>query len=567
MASSKPSTHVSRPGLVLDGYQSAWGEWLTIPAATRSVIQGQFPVLSHQPSARGLAPDHRHWHDWGVAIQLYACWTDRTWGAGDLADLAHVARRVRGLGGQWLLTSPLCAPGVGASALDSPYSPSTRRFLDPMLIAPDRAAAEPDDTAAFAALHAQARKLARRPLIERRVVNAVKRSALERLFAGRWDINAFERFRAERGPTLTQWAHFSVLAEHQPESWPTWPAALRRPGARADRAALELGANAIRFHEWCQWQAEQQLQTASAEVSIIGDLPFGFAGDGFDAWCWQGLVAPGVSAGAPPDDLGPHGQSWGFPVLRPDALVATDASPLADTASSLVRHLAGLRIDHSLGLWRTWCVPHGASADDGAYVVMAPELSLDAIQAAVQQVDGRLVAEALGTVGPGVIDTLLSRGISLTDVAMFHDAEHATDVPTQSLTSWTNHDLPTTAGSWSGYDARVRSALGLSVAAARAISWRSNLGARVANAQKARGTMLSSADVVPIVSDALARLPIETVMIDLADLALVESPQNVPGVGCPGWPSFCQRLPVDIDAIFDGPVATAVAESMRANHR
>jgi 4-alpha-glucanotransferase len=563
-----------RPGAVLPGYQSAWGEWLTISPEVRDAIGAQFAVLDRQPAPVGLRPDPRHWHDWGVAIQLYACWSERSWGTGDLADLAQVARRVRGLGGRWLLTSPLCAPGVGASALDSPYSPSSRRFLDPLLVAPDQATAMPLDPKALANLHCKAKLLGRGPLIERRVVNAVRRSALELLFAGRWDIDAFERFRAERGTALTQWARFSVLAEHFGGDWHRWPPELRRPGTRSDHAAEAIDhaggarvASGVRFHEWCQWQADLQLAAAGVEVAIIGDMPFGFAGDGYDAWCWQDLVAFGMGAGAPPDDLGPQGQSWGFPVLRPDALVATDSAPLAETATSLVRHLSGLRIDHSLGLWRTWCVPHGASARHGAYVVMAPDLGLDAIQSAVQRVDGRLVAEALGTVGPGVLESLLARGISLTDVAMFNSPDEIGRRPTQTLTSWTNHDLPTTAGAWTGLDARVRAKLGLSVAAERAISWRSNLGAWVAPTQKGRSTMLSPDEVVRSVSAALARLPVETVMIDLADLALVESPQNVPGVGWPGWPSFRQRLPVDIDTVFDGPVAAAVAASMRDANR
>lgn len=72
---------------------------------------------------------------WGWMLQLYALRSQRSWGIGDLGDLrefigwtatAHSAGAV--------LVNPLHAPGPTHPVQPSPYTPSSRRFANPLAL-------------------------------------------------------------------------------------------------------------------------------------------------------------------------------------------------------------------------------------------------------------------------------------------------------------------------------------------------------------------------------------------------------------------------------------------------
>ena len=69
---------------------------------------------------------------WGVACQLYATMSASSQGIGDLADLAVLARWVASVGGSSVLLSPLHAPSPAFPQLDSPYSPASRVWRNPL---------------------------------------------------------------------------------------------------------------------------------------------------------------------------------------------------------------------------------------------------------------------------------------------------------------------------------------------------------------------------------------------------------------------------------------------------
>jgi len=71
---------------------------------------------------------------WGVAAQLYTLRSERNWGIGDLADLRELVEHAAGCGADFVGINPLHALFGSNPVHASPYSPSSRQFLNVLYI-------------------------------------------------------------------------------------------------------------------------------------------------------------------------------------------------------------------------------------------------------------------------------------------------------------------------------------------------------------------------------------------------------------------------------------------------
>ena len=71
---------------------------------------------------------------WGLNLQVYGLQGRESWGLGDFGDLSGFAATIAGLGVSALGLNPLHALFPGNPAHASPYSPSSRCFLNPLYI-------------------------------------------------------------------------------------------------------------------------------------------------------------------------------------------------------------------------------------------------------------------------------------------------------------------------------------------------------------------------------------------------------------------------------------------------
>lgn len=377
---------------------------------------------------------------WGVAAQVYALWSDRSWGIGDLRDVATLARSVAEAGGAMVLLSPLHAPSPTLPQERSPYYPSTRRAINPLLI--PMAGDPPPDL-----------QVSPDSLIDRDRVWAAKRAVLEAAFAeGRW--NAVWRDWAHlQDPDLWSIARWNTIADDFGPDWTTWPESLRHPSdptfdtrAAADPAITER----VEFHAWCQWLADGFLtQAGSQGCGLIGDLAVGFSPGGADAWQYQDVVALDARIGAPPDLFNPAGQGWGLPPFIPWKLRAAHYEPFIATVRACLRGVVGLRIDHVMGLFRQYWIPEGTATAGGAYVTFPADELLAIIALEATRAGAFVIGEDLGTVQAGVREAMERWGVLGTKVVLFEEDTPDT-FPEMSLATVTTHDLPTAAGLWSG---------------------------------------------------------------------------------------------------------------------
>ncbi len=439
---------------------------------------------------------------WGVAAQIYALWSDRSWGIGDLHDLRTLAERVIAAGGRAVLVSPLHQPAPSLPQEASPYYPSSRRSWNPMLLSidapvPGRLRCRPDE------------------LIDRDEVWIAKRALLEAEFDAVDEPNL-------QPSSVAKWnAHCDILLS----DWRLWPTDL------GEIEADEDWQHRARFHEWLQTRIAAQLaDVAATGVQVIGDLAVGFSPNGADAFEYRDLLALDMRIGAPPDKFNTAGQEWGIPPFVPWKLRAAAYEPFIETVRAALRGVHALRIDHVMGLFRQYWVPAGGSPQQGAYVRFPAEELLAIICLEATRAGAFVVGEDLGTVEAEVREMLDARGIAGTKVLWFED-DPPGDWPASALATVTTHDLPTIAGVWSR-------------AASPAFAADEVLARLIAAAP----TATSASEAASQANAALLAGSSRLRLVTTDDLAVAAEQPNMPGQN--DHPNWKIRLPVAVENLL-----------------
>ncbi len=498
---------------------------------------------------------------WGFAAQLYSVRSRRSWGLGDVADLADLAAwSGRELGADFVLINPLHAASPVPPMAPSPYLPVTRRFANPIYLRvegiAETAYLSDADLLRVSALAREQRRTNTSPeLLDRDSVWAAKRIALELVHAvpltpGR--AAAYGDYRRREGAGLEDFALWCALGDEHGEP-AGWPVELEDPhGAAAQAARVSLAAH-VEFHRWCQWVLDEQLAAAQETaresgmaIGIMHDLAVGVHPEGADAWALRDVLATGVSVGAPPDMYNQKGQDWSQPPWRPDALAERAFLPYRDMLRTVLRHAGGIRVDHVLGLFRLWWIPRGTPADQGTYVRYDHDALVGILALEAQRAGAVVIGEDLGTVEAWVQDTLRDRGILGTSILWFESDDEGNPLPPErwrelTLASVTTHDLPPTAGFVEGEHVRLRHDLGLLARpyAAELAAHELDL-AQWMSALRSAGLLRddpSADDVVEALHRYLARTPARLLAVSLADAVGDRKAQNQPGTDqeYPNW--------------------------------
>jgi 4-alpha-glucanotransferase len=530
---------------------------------------GRIPVIV--TPARLAGPPHT----WGWMLQLYALHSAGSWGMGDLGDLAAATRRAAADGAGFVLLNPLHAVAPGHPVPASPYSPTSRRFLNPLYL---RIA----DTAAYgaagAALRGEIDALRPEPggdLIDYDAVWAAKAAALARLATH--DPGATAQ---PDDPALRDFATYCALAEVHGRDWTRWPEPLRHPANPAVAAARADLAGRVAFHAWLQRLCDEQLgsvraASAGMAVGVVQDLAVGIDPGGADGWLLQDVLAEGVRVGAPPDAFNQLGQDWGLAAWRPDRLAATGYEPYRDLVRAMLRHAGGLRVDHVAGLWRLWWVPPGGTAADGTYVRYDAKAMVGILALEASRAGAVVVGEDLGTVLPEVTDGLAGRNMLGCEVLWFaRDASGGFlppgSWPVNALGTISTHDLPTAAGYLTGEHVRVRASLSQltrpeAEERADAAAERDKLLALLRD-QGLIGPSPTLPELILALHAFLAATPSRLVAASPYDAVGDVRQPNLPGT-VDEYPNWRIPLPVALEDLFDHPAVRQVVAILSARGR
>ena len=540
---------------------------------------------------------------YGLLVQLYSLLSGRSWGMGDLGDLNELAAWAgRSLGAGFVQVNPLHAAVPGSPTDPSPYRPSSRRFPDPVHLRiediPEFAHVTDDDRVRSLRRRAgrlRTAVLEQGELIDRDAVWKLKREALELVHQvplGPGRRAAYCDFLAEQGTALEDHATWCALAEVHGPDWHSWPASLRDPRSpETARARREL-MDRVDFHCRLAWLTDNQLaaaqrtaREAGMPLGIVHDLAVGVHPGGADAWAQQEYFAAGMSIGAPPDAFNARGQDWGLPPWRPDRLAESGYAPFRDLLRALFRYAGALRIDHVMGLFRLWWVPHGHPPTEGTYVRYDAEAMLASLVLEASRAGAMVIGEDLGTVEPGVREALRERGVYGTSVLWFERDWEGDGRPlppdawrADCLATATTHDLPSTAARLTGEHVDLRDRLGLltrplseerAEAAADTAEWLdllSRLG--MLQGSGGGGDTRSEEAEIQAVHRYLLHTPARLIGVWLPDTVGDRRPQNLPGTWdqYPNWRlpiADAEGRPVSLEDLAESPRLHALLEVLR----
>lgn len=428
---------------------------------------------------------------WGALVQLYTVRSAKNWGIGDFGDLEYLLEQLAARGGDFVGLNPLHALYPASPAFASPYSPSSRRWLNIIYIdvaqvedfQQSRAAQKWWKSAKTQKALSKARES---EWVDYDAVMALKLTALRHSWtqfqarrAEDEQKQGFAEFIQQGGDSLRYQAVYDGLqADMQREGsaltgWPAWSESWRDCRSAEVQNWCEQHGEEIAFWQWLQWLAQQQFsqcwarsQALGMSVGLYRDLAVGVAEGSAETWHDPELYRLKASIGAPPDRLGPLGQNWGLPPMDPHVLQARGYQPFIDILRANMRDCGALRIDHVMALLRLWWVPAGETADKGAYVAYPVHDLLGILALESHRQGCMVIGEDLGTVPEEIVSLLRDSGVFSWKVLWFEQGRQGQyraprAYPRQSIASASTHDLPTLTGFWSGGDLQLGEELGL----------------------------------------------------------------------------------------------------------
>ncbi|MDF2641209.1 MAG: 4-alpha-glucanotransferase [Pseudomonas sp.] len=558
------------PALAPVGYQQLEidGQHLTIAVAPKSCYSVAMATDSTRP------------HAWGLTAQLYSLRREGDGGFGDAQALENLVRAAGERGADALGISPIHAMFANDPTRYSPYSPSSRLFLNGLYASPGSILGERAWRQAIedAGMADELKRLEQLELVDWPAAAAAKWKVLHNLYdafnaGGHPLAEDFSSFRHNGGEALENHCRFEALRAESgtmgiSDNWHEWPDELKDPRSDAIREFAAAHSDLIGFHAFVQWLIARGLErvqvaarASGMRIGVIADLAVGADGAGSQAWSRQDELLSALTVGAPPDILNRAGQSWGISAFSPDGLKRNGFRAFIEMLRANFAHAGGLRIDHVMGLQRLWVVPLGSPPSEGAYLNYPLDDMLRLLSLESWRHKAIVLGEDLGTVPEGLHEKLSERNILGMQVLLFEQDngqfKPILDWADDALATTSTHDLPTLAGWLSELDIEWNARLGqIDEEAER--KWRGErarelAGLRKALSQNTDGLEPESEDSEQIIDASIrylghTRAPL--VLLPLEDALGVQEQANLPGT-IDSHPNWRRRLPADSSTLLD----------------
>jgi 4-alpha-glucanotransferase len=388
----------------------------------------------------------------GILIPLFSIRTRNSLGRGEILDLAPMMDFALSMGHRVIQLLPLDETGPNGL---SPYSAMSVMAIDPMYISISGLAG----VGRIVSWRARA-AVGKARFVPRSIIRREKSALLERAYRatrareGRYEGAQLDEFIEANSYWLRDYALFRALKERfNWTSWETWPAQIAQRDPAALAAARRELAGPVEMYGYWQFVAHRQWSQMRAYASshgalIGGDLAFSPCRDSAEVWADQDEFDLSRTVGAPPDGFNPQGQRWGLPIPNWNQMRAHGFKLLRARARRASSLYDLIRIDHVVGLYRTF--NFGSDPDAAGTFTPADEADQrlqgeEVIHAIKQEVGARdLIAEDLGTVPPWVRESLTRLGVPGYKVMQWERSWGHADEPFLSPATYPELSLATT---------------------------------------------------------------------------------------------------------------------------
>jgi len=237
---------------VAESYLDVWGNEKHIDPATQDALARALGP-QRRPARVRLEPGRCHEPElferggrvWGFVVQLYGVRSRRNWGVGDFGDLRRLCDAAAHQGASFIGLSPLHALFPHNPASASPYSPSSRKALNPIYLDVQTLVDLSGCHEAVQKVQSEAFQERLRSLREAELVDypgvAAAKDGILRILWRHFERNELDKDRSrgahflaymrEREHTIGRHALFEALQAHlfaqDPNfwGWPAWPEA------------------------------------------------------------------------------------------------------------------------------------------------------------------------------------------------------------------------------------------------------------------------------------------------------------------------------------------------------
>lgn len=540
----------------------------------------------------------------GVITQLYSVRSESNFGIGDFADLKYLITHLKALGFDSVGLNPLHTLLPNLNDNCSPYSPSSRLFINPLYVS---FVDVPEYQSYITSINDNQRDEIYRTASSLRALSHVDYPGVHalkvRLFEGAFHQlfsndahqdrqNHFEAYLASAQEPLKRFALIEAMRDAGVSIELVEKVINESEGARGYSHALNRFESEFRLKMYAQWLASEQFEAVQQHacelglnIGVVNDLAVGADRAGSEVLANPESFCANAAVGAPPDEIAPVGQNWGIPPVDPTLLKRSGYAHFINLLRSNMQHCGALRIDHVMGLMRLWWCPLNAHADRGAYVYYPFDEILNLLKLESHINKCAVIGEDLGIVPENFRETLRDANVLSNKVFYFERHgyavfKHPVEYDDFALAMINNHDVPTLASWWNGEDIQLRDQLGAIEVGKTADDLykiredeKGNLVSHLVYAdmlpEKWKGESLNSPADQPLVFSIIswvAQARSKLFVIQLEDLILMTAPVNVPGT-FKEYPNWKRKIEKSLEEIFSDESITSLLKTISQKRR
>ncbi len=414
----------------------------------------------------------------GVLLPLFSMRSKKDWGIGDISSMGLWIDALAALNLDLIQLLPVNEMPPGVSC---PYTALSAFAIDPIFIAindiPELRDC-PELKAEIASQNFQTtlRHLRGSKTVQYNDVKQLKFDVLWKLYRGFHEnhilknthpADDFFAFGEKNASWLNDYALFRHLKDtHSWSSWTHWEEPLKRHDPAALKEFEAANENQVMFFKYLQWTIDRQWRAAKEKaaakgVLLLGDLPFMVNQESADVWARQNEFDIHKEIGAPPDAFSDTGQRWGLPAYRWDEAEKNNFEWWRLKVKKSEDFYDLFRIDHMVGFFRTWVIPHDTALQPNFDITDAHQQRergrrfLEAVSGASRMLP---VAEDLGVIPPFVYEVLNGLGIPGYKVMRWEKKKDGINYtepenyPRVALATSSTHDNEPMADWWSTVD-------------------------------------------------------------------------------------------------------------------